>query len=360
MMGSDINLDATQQPQIWAAVGTTYVLAVVFVALRTFARRLLKNALWLDDWLLFAALASLTALLIVIKFSIDTGLGRHTAIFTPNELPNVYASIFKYLFDGWIIWTITITIVKFSVLAFYWRIFKYTSIAIPIFVLAGVTACWGIATVTVVALQCPREHDGSCRTVPLALFYCSAIVHIVTDASILALPLFYVFSTKRPISEKLAIAGMFMLGSLVVIIAIIRIVFLDNDSMSDPDITWTFVNVAILSNVECAVAIISACLPCLRPVCRWLLTGSPFANPPLSGPMTSRQRCVFRQNRLHPIQQPRSAVFDGSQDLFSDTSGTWSSGVLKSRTSFPDDLSIQLQDLSGFLNEPKVGIERKV
>ncbi|KAF2491429.1 hypothetical protein BU16DRAFT_565134 [Lophium mytilinum] len=360
-MGSNINLNATQQPQIWAAVGTTYALAVAFVALRTFARRLLRNTLWLDDWLLFASLASLTALLVVIKLSTDSGLGRHTAIFPPNELPDVYASIFKYLYDGWIVWTVTITIVKFSVLAFYWRIFKYTSIAIPIFVLGGVTACWGIATITVVALQCPREHDGSCRTVPLALFYCSAIVHIVTDASILALPLFYVFSTKRPLSEKFAIAGMFMLGSLVVVIAIIRIVFLDNDSMDDPDITWTFVNVAILSNVECAVAIISACLPCLRPACRWLLRGSPFAKPSLSRPMTSRQRCVFRQNRLQAIQGPRAVVFDGSQDLFSDTSGTTSSGVLKSRTPFPDDeLSLQLQDLSGLLNDSKVGVETTV
>ena len=44
------------QPDIYAAVIITLILAVTAVALRFIARRLVKASIWLDDWLTLVAL----------------------------------------------------------------------------------------------------------------------------------------------------------------------------------------------------------------------------------------------------------------------------------------------------------------
>lgn len=51
-----ISLSATLQPNLYAGLIITYVLALVAVVLRLFARRLKKLPLWFDDWFIVAAL----------------------------------------------------------------------------------------------------------------------------------------------------------------------------------------------------------------------------------------------------------------------------------------------------------------
>ena len=55
----------------------------------------------------------------------------------------------KGLFISEICYTGIICSIKFSLLAFYWRIFKQSKIRIPLYVIGTIVSCWGIAVVSV-------------------------------------------------------------------------------------------------------------------------------------------------------------------------------------------------------------------
>ena len=51
-----VHIHASRQPELYAADITTYVLAVIAIALRFWARKLMKTKLWWDDWIIAGAL----------------------------------------------------------------------------------------------------------------------------------------------------------------------------------------------------------------------------------------------------------------------------------------------------------------
>lgn len=58
-----------------------------------------------------------------------------------------FASTFgKNFWTGELLYCLTIGLVKFSILAFYWRLFR-VSIRIAVYVLGAVTICWEIGVV---------------------------------------------------------------------------------------------------------------------------------------------------------------------------------------------------------------------
>lgn len=79
-----------------------------------------------------------------VHLGLKYGIGKHFQLLGPD----VYKHFFTGLFVGWILYATTICIVKFSILALYWRVFQYSSIRVPIILLTGVVSCWGIATVS--------------------------------------------------------------------------------------------------------------------------------------------------------------------------------------------------------------------
>lgn len=71
------------------------------------------------------------------------GFGHHFEI-----LPKDYLTTFgKNFFTGEILYFLTIGVVKCSILAFYWRLFR-ASIRVPCCILGAVTICWEIAVVS--------------------------------------------------------------------------------------------------------------------------------------------------------------------------------------------------------------------
>jgi len=57
---------------------------------------------------------------------------------------------------------------------------------------------------------------------------------------------------------------MFLLGSFVIVASILRLALLFNEDLNDP--TWGLVNAFTWSNIEVDIAVLSACLPTLRPI----------------------------------------------------------------------------------------------
>ena len=78
----------------------------------------------------------------------DHGLGRHIWV-APPDAALVWA---KGLFISEVCYTVIICSNRFSVLAFYWRIFKPSKIRIPIYLLVASVSAWGIAVVGMTTL----------------------------------------------------------------------------------------------------------------------------------------------------------------------------------------------------------------
>ena len=55
----NVNGNASNAPQLYAAAITSYILAVAAVALRFWSRRLMRTRLWVDDWTIAGALVRL-------------------------------------------------------------------------------------------------------------------------------------------------------------------------------------------------------------------------------------------------------------------------------------------------------------
>jgi hypothetical protein len=77
---------------------------------------------------------------------LSEGVGVHyQAIDAPYNL--ILHNFFISLFVEDIFYSLTLAFVKLSVLAFYWRIFQFTSIRLPIKIMATVVISWLIARV---------------------------------------------------------------------------------------------------------------------------------------------------------------------------------------------------------------------
>ncbi|KAF1961785.1 hypothetical protein CC80DRAFT_392505, partial [Byssothecium circinans] len=99
-----------------------------------------------------------------------------------------------------------------------------------------------------------------------------SIPNILADLLILSLPVKEVIHLQMSRSSKTLVCGMFLLGGFVIIASGLRVYFmLDMDLM---DMTWTYQGVGLWTAVELDVAVISACLPLIRPTLEFLVPTS--------------------------------------------------------------------------------------
>ena len=77
------------------------------------------------------------------------GYGLHYEVLDPNTF---FTYFFTNLFTSELLYPTVICLVKYSTLAFYWRLFA-KSIRVPVYILAGVTTLWGLAVVRITSMS---------------------------------------------------------------------------------------------------------------------------------------------------------------------------------------------------------------
>lgn len=141
------------------------------------------------------------------------GLVPHSFMPTKSLLQCLFLTEFVY---GTVLCTI-----KAGILLMYYRIFPTRSMKIGGYVLGGLTLAWWIGIVFTSIFQCtpvdkawkPFMEGGECLD-KNRFFIGNSIPNIVMDAMIIALPVFEVSKVQVPRSQKIAIAGIFLLGGL--------------------------------------------------------------------------------------------------------------------------------------------------
>ncbi len=84
---------------------------------------------------------------------------------------------------------------------------------------------------------------------------CSTAVDLITDAMIIALPLYLAMRVQLPWTQKLALGGIFSLGAVIMVFAIIRIVVTIQPN-AHAETSW----LNLWSQIEASVAAIISCL----------------------------------------------------------------------------------------------------
>ncbi|RPB01125.1 hypothetical protein L873DRAFT_1735260 [Choiromyces venosus 120613-1] len=259
---------------------TLVVLVFVVVCLRVYSRVWIRKAFGLDDWIILpAALASIGLAATTLLATIRYGWGAHI---WDLSLETVETSLLL----SWVselIFTWSISLTKLSLCAFYLRLLGPAN---PferkiIYIVIGIVFLWWGGFTAAIIAQCNPVQavwlinypGGGCvdRKVGIALH---AGVDLLTGGAIYVLPIPTVLSLGMEKRKKWLLVGIFALGGLVCIAAIVRLP-LTLRLTSYYDTTWYICDSYIWTTLESHLAIICASTPSLAPLINLASSPSP-------------------------------------------------------------------------------------
>ncbi|KAJ0131225.1 Uncharacterized protein HZ326_25684 [Fusarium oxysporum f. sp. albedinis] len=264
----DSAVSASRSLEIRAILVTFSIVSATAVALRTYIRSRVLHSFGWDDWFMVAAQVLTLGAAVAIGLENEYGLGYHTweqptSAYVPYmKQQSFYASV--------VVYNIATCLVKIGILFQYRRVF-----ALPIIqriTLYGIIfmVAWTVVIAFLNILICvpvakfwDSNLPGRCLDA-LTIWYVMAGFNLVTDIAIFCLPLPVIKSLNLPPRQKIMLFAIFSLGFFTCIISIYRIRTLKS-AASTKDPNWDNVDAAIWSFLEVTIAIITACLPTLRP-----------------------------------------------------------------------------------------------
>ncbi|KAI1183032.1 hypothetical protein F5B17DRAFT_443766 [Nemania serpens] len=270
------------------------ILPVAAVSLRFYARLSTTARLGIDDWLsLPAVLLCVSIAIVQIIAATAGGLGSHQQLDEngqPGHTPQLYIyEKTRYAYE--VLGAAGLCLIKLSVLFFFRRIFRVRVFIMVNNVVIGLTAAWGIAYVFALAFQCTppsilwekleSEYGDHCVMV-LPLYLSFAFTDLILDVIIFILPVPHLWQLVMPMRQKLGVASIFFLGSLVVAIGITRTIiytWVVNFASTKPllwfgDLTWYSSGVLFWHLAENAVGVLCACMPSFAPLLKGRITGT--------------------------------------------------------------------------------------
>lgn len=168
-----------------------------------------------------------------------------------------------------------------------------------------------------------------------SVYVSGSVPNVITDLIILVLLLPYVWRLKSPVGQRLILAGIFLLGSFVFIVSIVRLGIMLGIPLSSADTTYNVKEVIVWSIVEINMGLVGACLPSMKPALRILrldrLYVGSTAPPPAHTPGARTGREYHSDLMLN--QQGRGRKKGLSGGLFSTLQGSF--GLSKLDNSFP-------------------------
>ncbi|OAK94255.1 hypothetical protein IQ06DRAFT_234874 [Phaeosphaeriaceae sp. SRC1lsM3a] len=231
--------------------------SIIFVALRFHVRIKTRQPLLGDDWTILGALACCLAAACMSIWAAASGING-----TPwDQLTREEYTIFrKFFFTDVLMMHFIYGIIKISVILFYKRIFSIRSFVIAantvLFCARGVSSFW----------NAPIDSKGEEFVLDLgSLIVAYAIIDIVLDVGILALPLPVIGRLHMNRTKRWAVAGVFLLGAFCLVCSIVRLYYVRGmfdivrfDMQKRENTIW--------AHTEAHFSTLTACLPILRPL----------------------------------------------------------------------------------------------
>ncbi|MCJ1400076.1 hypothetical protein MMC11_003279 [Xylographa trunciseda] len=264
--GPDGSIDdptADKGPLLVNVSAAMIALSCIAVFLRFLARRTSRTPVLADDFLLLAALPFTWATAANTIYGVQVNhLGTHLQLADLNNLRSFLLALYVFT----ITYSVGLAFIKFSILAFLFRVFHVPTFKLPLSITAVIITLTTIASLFTAIFSChpiqgfwDLETPSTCID-PLKFYFAQAIPSIITDIILLILPLPLVWQLKITKSQKWGVSAVFLLGGFVTICSIIRLVRLIQ-TQDNLDFTWGLSDPALWSTVEMHIFVCCACLP---------------------------------------------------------------------------------------------------
>ncbi|KAL8751681.1 MAG: hypothetical protein Q9184_005993 [Pyrenodesmia sp. 2 TL-2023] len=305
----------SRSKELVATVTVMLIIATIAVILRLYARRISRSMLGVDDYLIIVALILTYGLDINAFYSIKAGVGRHMITLTLDQI----TSLIKTDQASQVLFGCSITATKLSILFFYHRLFPFRTFFI-ISLLAGFASIlWWIGLMLTAFLHCrPLAYywdrsipNGYCVNDNL-IGYSITGANIVTDLVVLVMPIPWLWGMNMTVPKRVAVVGLFILGSFVCIAGIVRIPLLAQ--LNFADLSWSAVSVGLWVDVECNIGILSVCLPILKPLFSTKYPSSPVSR------LTRILRTITNSSRFSSASDNGGSSSDPEKGVLSDPS----------------------------------------
>lgn len=153
-------------------------------------------------------------------FKLGQRLGSYSQHMTDYYLEKSYLVLWiSELLYAW-----SIFFAKLAVLYFYRRIFRFSSIHVPVVILIIACGIWVILRTFFTIFHClpvwaywdRSVQNAKCLLNVRAFFLGTDITHCIMDFIIIAFPIYEVARMNLPFGQKIAVVGLFATGSLYV------------------------------------------------------------------------------------------------------------------------------------------------
>ncbi|OTA64299.1 hypothetical protein K449DRAFT_394111 [Hypoxylon sp. EC38] len=242
-----------------------YILGLVALVLRVWAKQMRKSSWRLSDYAVFIAVIFGTGYVALCWLvAARGGLGYNIIQVAPTQR----LLIRKAFFVGWLLQTWANSFVRLSILDFILHIFysarkfRYAVYFFEAAAVAYLVAC----TIAWFNWELGSDVSQHCGNLSLK-FLLSAIFNLVLDVCILVLPMPMPWTLKMNTRKKVAISCVFGLGIFVCFATAWRTYHVVKFSTpaSQVNFTVTVVEDALWSGLEITLGIINACLPVIHP-----------------------------------------------------------------------------------------------
>ncbi|KAI0424553.1 hypothetical protein F5Y09DRAFT_353289 [Xylaria sp. FL1042] len=260
-----------------------YVLDLVVLAFRVWARRI-KKATWrFSDYAIFIAAVFATGYVALCWIAVaQGGIGYPLVkVALPQRL-----LVRKVFFVAWLLQCYANTFVRLSILDFILQVFspvRKFRLAVYLFEAASVAY---LVAFTIADFSDCRPFKYNWELGPEVASHCgdqalkfllSSIFNLILDAGILVLPLPMLWTLQMSTQRKVAVTFVFGLGTFVVFSTAWRTYNVVEFSrpVNQMNFTVAIIPDALWSGLEITLGIINACLPVMQPATHRVL-GTPF------------------------------------------------------------------------------------
>ncbi|KAB5535376.1 hypothetical protein GE09DRAFT_1227357 [Coniochaeta sp. 2T2.1] len=256
--------------EIWIeyAIGMLFIFARILVRLRLVGLRNFD----VDDYLIFLTAALWTTVATIAHvFIVDCG-GQHTGILPPDvraaltpEGVQAYTYGTQMFLFGLSIYFCVVWTLKINMLFFYRRVVKGTWTERLVVPVMGLVVGSFLVIVLTMTLTCRPFHalwqvlpdpGPNCTPQNKVFFITILVFNIVTDACIMMIPIPVVWGIRASIWKQLAIYFCFVLGSFIMMAAILRYTLIFNLNMAGISASWSiredFVAIIVGQGPMCA------------------------------------------------------------------------------------------------------------
>ncbi|KAK7512807.1 hypothetical protein IWZ03DRAFT_384102 [Phyllosticta citriasiana] len=295
--------DGSRQPIFLVVLGNLFILNVIFISLRLYCRIRHIGEAGKDDYCILAAFLIAVGMNVQSVVHVTYGTGTHIDTI-PREN---FVTIHKHWYAYQLIYPLALCLVKQSILILYYRIFIHQNLRTWIKVVACFVLLDTVITEIVNIFECSHpsrawdvdEFPRGCINLEAAYFARSGTA-ILTDLVIMILPMPVLAKLQIPKRRRVAVIGIFLIGSLSLCASIARLIAIHDWSVSN-DPSYTAIWILLWSHIEVQVAICTACAITLRPIFRKVSSLSDSTSPT---PTTYYYTTSSRSRSTKSSQQP--------------------------------------------------------